>query len=73
MKIKDESSESVLGYTPFKTALPKKKAQRKKMPRRLRRGEQYNPIPKDFGKMYNPLDENPTGVVESFRQFFCSR
>jgi hypothetical protein len=36
----------------------------------MKYGGLYDPTPKNFGKIYNPLDENPSGVMESFARYF---
>jgi hypothetical protein len=68
MNQKYNSEQDLIGYKPFKTSLPKKKNTKPKKPKKLKFGQQYDPTPEDFGKIYNPMDENPSGVFESFER-----
>jgi hypothetical protein len=71
MSAKQSNPElDIIGYKEFKTSLPKPKKRKPKKPKKLKFGELYDPTPKDFGKMYNPMDDNPSGVVESFAGYF---
>ena len=60
----------IIGYKEFKTSLPKPKKKKSKKPMKLKFGELYDPTPEDFGKQYNPMEENPSGVSESFADYF---
>ena len=70
MSSKRENVNEVIGYGSYENIIPKmKKKPKPKKPKRLKIGQQYDPTPKNFGKQFDPINDNPP-VIESFAHYF---
>ena len=69
MSTKRKIEDDIMGYKPFKTTLPKPKKTKPKKKKHWKIGDTYDPTPKDFGKQFDPMNNDPP-VTESFARFF---